>query len=153
MSPEPLTGTEEFARYYRPEVNQVRGGDAVVGLSRKLRQAYGTVPFRAFLVGHPGVGKSTEITRLLARVEDQFVGVRLSAASEMNPASFKVFDVLLLMLARLAERANELNAIPLEGMFPAQLFTDIQQWFGLAPNRSSGLARARSAPGWKPELA
>jgi hypothetical protein len=130
LSPEPLTGEEEFKRYYRPQVNEVRGGDAVVGLSQKLRQAYGTLPFRAFLMGHPGVGKSTEITRLLARVEDQYVGVRLSAASELNPASFKVFDVLLLMLARLAERANELNAIPLEGMLPAQLFTDIQQWFG-----------------------
>ena len=130
LSPEPLTGEEEFARYYRSQVNEVRGGDTVVGLSQKLRQAYGTLPFRAFLMGHPGVGKSTEITRLLARVEDQYVGVRLSAASELNPASFKVFYVLLLMLARLPERANELNAIPLEGMLPAQLFTDIQQWFG-----------------------
>ena len=47
------------------------------------------------------------------------------------------------MLARLAERANELNAISLEGMFPAQLFIDIQQW----PSRWIGRARALSSVG------
>jgi hypothetical protein len=138
LSPEPLIGKEEFARYYRSQVNEVRGADAVAGLKQKLRQAYGTVPFRAFLMGHPGVGKSTEITRLLAQVEDQYAGVRLSANSELNPASFKVFDVLLLMLARLAEEANRLHAVPLEGPLTTQLFTDIQQWFSPAQTEQTG---------------
>jgi|ERR1039458_249925 hypothetical protein len=130
LRPEPLIGKEEFASYYRSQVNEVRGEDTAAGLWLKLRQAYGTLPFRAFLMGHPGVGKSTEITRLLEHVEDQYVGVRLSVSAELNPASFKVFDVLLLMLARLAERADQMNAIPLEGILPAQLLSDIQQWFG-----------------------
>jgi hypothetical protein len=126
---EPLIGKKEFASYYRPQVNEVRGEDTAAGLWLKLRQAFGTVPFRAFLMGHPGVGKSTEMTRLLEHVENQYVGVRLSVSTELNPSSFKVFDVLLLMLARLVEEASKLNAIPIEGMLTAHLVSDIQQWF------------------------
>jgi len=67
----------------------------------KLEQAYKTLPFKAFLMGH---------------VKEQHVGVRLSKATELSPASFKVFEVLLLMLARLAEEADRMKAIPLGGI-------------------------------------
>src|SRR5437762_4272604 len=106
----------EFKLYYRGQVNEVRGEDTVVRLSLKLQQAYQTLPFKAFVMGHPGVGKSTEITRLLKHVMERHVGVRLSIATELNPASFKVFDVLLLMLARLAEEADRIKVIPLGGI-------------------------------------
>ena len=69
LSPEPLVGPEEFRNYYRAEVNEVRGEDTVARLALKLQQAYRTLPFKAFVMGHPGVGKSTEITRLLERVK------------------------------------------------------------------------------------
>lgn len=95
----------------------------------KLQQSYKALPFKAFVMGHPGVGKSTEISRLLDRVKDQHVGIQLSIATELNPANFKVFDVLLLMLARLAEEADRLKAIPLGGV-PGRLVSDIEQWFG-----------------------
>src|SRR5450432_1496785 len=130
LRPEPLVEPEEFKKYYRPEVNQVRGEDTVARLSRKLQQAYQTLPFKAFLMGHPGVGKSTEISRLLERVKDQQVGVRLSIATELNPASFKVFDVLLLMLVRLVEEADRMKAVPLGGALSEYLVSGIEQWFG-----------------------
>jgi hypothetical protein len=130
LRPEPLMEPEEFKQYYRAQVNQVRGEDTVARLSLKLQQAYRTRPFKAFLMGHPGVGKSTEISRLLDRVKDQHVGVRLSIATELNPASFKVFDVLLLMLVRLAEEADRMKAVPLGGMLSEHLVSDIKQWFG-----------------------
>src|ERR1039457_6161385 len=130
LRPEPLIGPEEFQRYYRPQVNQVRGEDTVARLSLKLQQAYRTLPFKAFLMGHPGVGKSTEISRLLYRVKDQHVGVRLNIATELNPASFKVFDILLLMLVRLAEEAHRMKALPLGGILAEQLVSGIEQWFG-----------------------
>ncbi len=130
LRPEPLIGAEEFRQYYRPQVNQVRGQDTVSRLSLKLQQAYRTLPFKAFVMGHPGVGKSTEISRLLDRVKEQHVGVRLSIATELNPASFKVFDVLLLMLVRLAEEADRMKAVPLGGLISEHLVSDIEQWFG-----------------------
>src|SRR5271168_4082483 len=84
LRPEPLMEAEEFRQYYRPQINAVRGEDTVSRLSLKLQQAYRTLPFKAFVMGHPGVGKSTEISRLLERVKDQHVGVRLSVATELN---------------------------------------------------------------------
>jgi tetratricopeptide (TPR) repeat protein len=116
LRPEPLIRPEEFRSYYRPQVNEVRGEDTVAPLSLKLQQAYRTLPFKAFVMGHPGVGKSTEMSRLLERVKDQQVGVRLNVATELNPACFQVFDVLLLMLIRLAESADRIRAVPLSLM-------------------------------------
>ena len=98
LRPDPLINLDEFRQYYRGDVNKVRGKDTVARLSLKLQQSFRTSPFKSFLMGHPGVGKSTELTRLLERVKEQHVGVRLSIANELNPASFKIFDVLLLML-------------------------------------------------------
>jgi hypothetical protein len=54
-------------------------------------------------------------------------GVRLSIATELNPANFKVLDVVLLMLVGLAEEASRTNAIP---MLSEHLASDIEQWFG-----------------------
>jgi hypothetical protein len=130
LRPEPLIGPEEFQKYYRPQVNEVRGEDTVALLSLELQQAYRTLPFKAFLMGHPGVGKSTEISRLLERVKGQQAGIRLSIATELNPASFQVFDVLLLMLARLVEEADRMKAIPLGGILSGHLVSGIEQWFG-----------------------
>ncbi len=137
LRPDPLEDPEEFKQFYRPQVNAVRGEDTVARLSFELQQSYRALPFRAFVMGHPGVGKSTEISRLLELVRDQHVGIRLSIATELNPASFKVFDVLLLMLARLAEEANRIEAIPLEGILPGHLVKDIERWFGSEQVRGS----------------
>ena len=123
LRPEPLETAEELMKFYRPEVTALRGEDTVKVLSRKLRQAFGAVEFKAFLMGHPGVGKSTELSRLVERVRDQHTAVKLSIATELNPASFKVFDVLLLMLIRLAEEADRLALIPPEDLVP-----EIAQW-------------------------
>jgi hypothetical protein len=128
--PEPLTKPDDLRKYYRPQVNQVRGGDTVARLSLKLQQGYRTLPFRAFVMGHRGVGKSTEISRLLDRVKDQHVGVRLNIATELNPFSFKIFDVLLLMLIRLAEEAHRMEVLPLGGILAEHLVSGIEQWFG-----------------------
>ena len=138
LRPEPLIEPEEFRLFYRPQVNAVRGEDTVGRLATKLRQAFGAVPLKTFVMGHPGVGKSTEISRLLTQVDSQFVGVRLSIATELNPASFKVFDVLLLMLAGVAAEAERLGAAPLTGIHLTNLFVDIQQWFGIEQVKETG---------------
>ena len=65
LRPQPLIDLEELNMYYRGQVNEVRGEDTVARLSLKLQQAYRTLPFKAFLMGHPGVGKTTEVSRLL----------------------------------------------------------------------------------------
>ena len=107
LSPKPLLTNEELDRFYRREVNEVRGEDATLRLAAKFRQAFRAVPYKTFVLGHPGVGKSTEITRLLRELNSQYCGIRISITSELNPASFRVFDVLLLMMIKAEEEAKE----------------------------------------------
>lgn len=65
LSPEPLETREEIAAFYRDELNQVRGGDKTQRLKLGLRRAIQSKSFyKACLMGHQGVGKSTELTRL-----------------------------------------------------------------------------------------
>jgi hypothetical protein len=129
LSVEPLRTPAELAIFYRGQLNKVRGDDTVARLSRKLQQSYESVPFKAFLMGHSGVGKSTELSRLLERVKDQHRGVRLNLAEELNPASFKIFDVLVLIMIRLTEEAQSVNAGLLQSLLSKDLLDQIQQWF------------------------
>ena len=71
LSYRPLLTPAELNAFYRPEVNQVRGMDQVERLAARLLAAR-REPFKGFIIGHPGVGKSTEIARLTGKVESQF---------------------------------------------------------------------------------
>ena len=65
--------------------------------------------FKGVLYGNRGTGKSTEINRLLddSRIEDKFVVIRLGALTELNPQTFSVADVMLLIFANLIQRCQE----------------------------------------------
>jgi hypothetical protein len=101
----------------------------VARLTFRLERAAGGFS-KAFLMGHPGVGKSTELSRLVRRVEKKYSVIRFSTTSELDPISFRPFDVLLFMVAEVAER----TARPIvEGgagqpPSPARL-RELQDWF------------------------
>jgi hypothetical protein len=65
--------------------------------------------FQGILYGNRGTGKSTEINRLLdePEIKDRFVIIRLDALDELNPQTFGVADVLLLIVTNLVERCEE----------------------------------------------
>lgn len=104
LVPKPLVADDEFDAFYRKELNQVRGNDIVALLALGLRRSWGATPFKALLMGHAGVGKSTELARLARQVKDKFRPIRFSALDQLDPVSFKPFDVLLLMMAEIVER-------------------------------------------------
>jgi hypothetical protein len=60
-----------------------------------------------FVMGHPGVGKSTELWRLIhdKEVKEKFFAIRLSATEELDPTSFDALDFVLVMMIRVAEAA------------------------------------------------
>lgn len=104
LQPGPLTTSEELEAFYAEDINLVRGGDKMQRLKLRLARAYGDrIPFKACVMGHRGVGKSTEISRLLAEVEPLFQPIRFSAVSVLDPGSFKPLDVLLVLMANVAE--------------------------------------------------
>lgn len=106
LSPKPLITREELDAFYSSQLNAVRGEDHVDRLALGLERAFGGSPFKAFLMGHPGVGKSTELSRLVQRIHDRYSVVRFSVKTELDPSSFKPFDLLLLMMAEVAERTK-----------------------------------------------
>jgi hypothetical protein len=105
LTPDPLLTPEKLRKFYREELNVVRGDDKVARLHNGLKQAFKKEkPYKAFLMGHPGVGKSTELTRLIQLVGGHFRVIRFSATREIDGLNFKPFDIVLIMMAEVAER-------------------------------------------------
>lgn len=127
MSPVPLIGEHEFKAFYRGQdkFKEVRGQDAVaymkVGLERKIGDPF----YKVFLMGRSGVGKSTEVTRLLREVQSQYVGIRFGVRKDLDPKNFAPFDVILLMMVLLCEKTKEVTGKEPE----RQLVADLFGWF------------------------
>jgi hypothetical protein len=130
LSPEPLLTPEQVRAFYSDRLNTVRGDDKGARLALALNRAFGGSYYKAFLMGHPGVGKSTELTRLIQRVSDKYRAIRFSATSALDPASFKPFDVLLLMMAEIAEKTAEPKRQGGAGQKPSEArLKEIWEWF------------------------
>lgn len=130
LSPKPLLTREELTAYYSDCVNRVRGQDVVDRLELALGRTTGQGFYKAFLVGHSGVGKSTELSRLIYKVDDRFRALRFSAIRELDPGSFQPFDILLLILAdavEVAAKPRELGG--LEATIPDALLEKLWDWF------------------------
>ncbi|WP_204102260.1 MULTISPECIES: hypothetical protein [Spirulina sp. CCY15215] len=107
LKPEPLETQEEIDAFYIETLNKVRGGDKIGRLKLGLERAYKQrIFFKGCLMGHPGVGKSTELTRLIKEVENQFSVIRFSVITNLDPSNFNPLDVLLLMMVEVTENTK-----------------------------------------------
>jgi hypothetical protein len=107
LQPGPLTTPEQLHAFYKDEMNQVRGGDKMKRLQLGLTRAYDNhIYFKACFMGHQGVGKSTELSRLIENVQDKFRTIRFSAVSTLDPSNFRPLDVVLMMMADVAEQTG-----------------------------------------------
>ena len=105
LRPEPLLTQQQLKTFYTEEINAVRGGDKMQRLKLGLQRAYNDrIHFKACVMGHRGVGKSTEISRLLTQVSENFQPIRFSAVDVLDPGSFKPLDVLLVMMMEVAKQ-------------------------------------------------
>ena len=127
MRPEPLLGKDEFDAFYRGAESQkiVRGQDAVAYMKMGLDRKSDDPLYKAFLMGRSGVGKSTEITRLLMAIDSSYVGIRFSVRKELDPKNFTPFDVILLMMILLIEETKKVT----EKQPNKQLVADLLEWF------------------------
>lgn len=130
LSPTPLMTREELDTYYSQRVNRVRDQDVVARLKLALGRNFGSGYYKAFLVGHSGVGKSTELTRLICEMDNEFRALRFSATRELDPGSFQPFDILLLILADVVEVAAKPRADGgLDAQIPDALLQELWNWF------------------------
>jgi hypothetical protein len=125
LLPEPLVKPEEILAFYRNQLNETRGGDDIVGRLQLglTRASEGSTFFKACVMGHPGVGKSTELSRLVQNVEDKFRTIRFSAVSELDPVNFRPLDVLLIMMIEVAQQTAKVVEPPPERL------KEILDWF------------------------
>lgn len=131
LSPKPLATVEEIKAFYKAELNHIRGDDKIKRLQLGLNRAFKSGSFyKACLMGHQGVGKSTELTRLVDQIKDQFCIVRFSALNDLNPGQFNPLDVLLIMMAEVAENtAAPVDAGGAGQQPPQERLREIWDWF------------------------
>ena len=131
LEPQPLLDKKSLDAFYAEELNAFRGEDNVPLLELALKRAYGGRFFRAFLAGHSGCGKTTELARLSERIKATYRTVRFSAKNELHSTNAKPFDVLILMLIRLAEEIAKPEAQGGLGWTPPdRLIQKVLDWFG-----------------------
>ena len=102
--------TEEMAEFYSDALNKRRGNHLLRRIKDDLLESADQgFFFQGVLYGNRGTGKSTEINRLLdhADIRKKFIVIRLDALNELNPQTFSVADILLLLVANLIERCVE----------------------------------------------
>lgn len=127
LGPGPLVSLEEFDAFYRGEegLTAVRGKDAVGDIALELDRTPTDPPYKCFLLGRSGVGKSTEITRLFRLVERDYQPIRFDVRTQLDPRNFTPFDVVLLMIVLLVEETERITRKRPE---PA-LMRDLLRWF------------------------
>lgn len=132
LSPKPLIEPGEFQSFYKSELNKIRGKDLVAFMSLGLNRSWGTIPYKALLMGHSGVGKSTEMTRLADNLAGKYRVIRFSATEQLDPVSFQPFDVLLLMMIEVAERTAKTVKEGGAGKKPSDdRLREIYDWFAV----------------------
>ena len=115
LQPEALETKQELDAFYQGDIQRLRGTDRTGEMKICLDDAHADQrPFKAFLLGHPGVGKTTELSRLSLAVADEFRPLRLSVISELNPGTLRFYDVLLLILIRLVHEVSSPTIIGFE---------------------------------------
>ena len=130
MSPEPLMTPPEIQAFYRGGLKEVRGGDKVGAMALGLDRSWGRASTRRSSWAIPGVGKSTELTRLVERVSTRFRAIRFQVTKRTRPGSFKPFDVLLLMMIRVVEETGKPVSEGGAGPAPSEgCSREVETWF------------------------
>lgn len=108
LNPAPLTTPEQIKAFYRSELNKVRGSDIVERMARVLSRSFGRIHFKAFLMGHPGVGKSTEVTRLLENLASLKGEIKYAADRKSELVEYRLnrLSKLVELLNRLLDECN-----------------------------------------------
>lgn len=105
---EPLSADD--MEFYVDSLDKRRKNNLQRGVKNDLLESAAQKLFlKAVLFGNRGNGKSTEINRLLIdkEIKQKFIVVRLDALNQLNPRTFGMADVLILLVISLIVRCNE----------------------------------------------
>lgn len=104
----PLKIVQSEDRLYYIDFAPVRGGDTVRELERTITRLSPNEPTSQLLTGHIGCGKSTELFRLKAGLEQQgFHVVYFESDRDLEMADVDISDILLMIAHQVAESLEE----------------------------------------------
>lgn len=112
-------------RQYYIDFTSVRGGKIIESLHRTITKISPLEPTCQLFTGHIGCGKSTELFRLKAELEQEdFYVVYIESSQDLDMADVDVSDILL-GIARQVSESLELAKIKLRPGYFANLFAEI----------------------------
>ncbi len=126
-NPSPLVMGNAQDRKYYIDFSSVRGGNIIRELGRTIRLLSPDKPTCQLFTGHIGCGKSTELQRLKAELEQQgFHVVYFESSQVLEMADVDVTDILLAIARQVAESLQAIQ-IKLKPGYFADLFTGIAE--------------------------
>lgn len=124
----PLVVSIEEDRKYYIDLSTVRGGKMIDALKRTITTISPDEPTCQLFTGHIGAGKSTELLRLQAELEQQgFVVVYFESSQYLDVADVDITDILLAIAWQVSETLAGIKITLQPGLF-TRLFQDIGQF-------------------------
>lgn len=119
-----MVGNAADRRYYI-DFASVRGGKIIEALQRTITRISPDIPTCQLFTGHLGCGKSTELLRLQAELEEQkFHVVYFESTHVLEMADVDVTDILLAIAGQVSESLEALK-IRIKPSYFAKLFTEV----------------------------
>jgi hypothetical protein len=152
-----MMGNAADRRYYI-DFASVRGGKIIEALQRTITRISPDIPTCQLFTGHLGCGKSTELLRLKAELEEQkFNVVYFESTRVLEMADLDVTDILLAIAGQVSESLEAMQ-IRLKPKYFAKLFTEIVDFLqtpvdlGVEAELSVGIAKITAKTKESPQL-
>ncbi|MEC4818222.1 MAG: AAA family ATPase [Scytonema sp. PMC 1069.18] len=121
----PLIMGNASDRQYYIDFASVRGGKIIEALLRTITRLSPSKPTCQLFTGHIGCGKSTELLRLKAELEqEKFHVVYFESTHVLEMVDVDITDIFLAIVGQVSESLEAMN-IRLKPRYFAQLFTDV----------------------------
>ncbi len=122
-----VVGNPDDRQYYI-DFSSVRGGKIIEELGRTITRISPDDPTCQMFTGHIGCGKSTELFRLKAELEQEdFHVVYFESSQDLDMADVDISDILL-AIAKAVSESLEAMGIQLSGGYFGKLFSDIKDF-------------------------
>ena len=122
-----VVGNPEDRQYYI-DFSSVRGGRIIEALGRTIIRLSPDEPTCQLFTGHIGCGKSTELFRLKAQLEQQqFHVVYFESSKDLDMADVDISDILLSIAKAVSESLEQID-IHLKPRYFTKLFSDLKDF-------------------------
>lgn len=154
----PLMLENATDRLYYIDFASVRGGKIIEALLRTITKISPNIPTCQLFTGHLGCGKSTELLRLKAELEEQqFQVVYFESTRVLEMADVDVTDILLAIAGQVSESLEAMK-ISLKPRYFAKLFNEVVDFLqtpidvGVEAELSVGIAKITAKTKESPQL-